>query len=262
MKERGFALIAVIIAFVLISLMAVFFTNIVSFESNVSVDKYLSIRAYYAAQAGIENAVKALSQVNSWYTLKEGVLEVRNDNLDGAMFETNLKLPATALRRNLNKNSTTIYVFDTQRFPTTNILLLIESELIFCTGKTANSFTNCQRGYNGSARERHLAGEAVHSVAQINSVNTSLRSITVNNNDKFLTAGRLEILFSNLSSVSDVNYTDKGNNTFYGCDDLSWYTPGTYYVINSGTDITEQIEINTKGFFNGVERKIVNVISH
>lgn len=57
-KDKGFALVSVIIALVIISLMAVFFTNFISTESSSSVDKYKSIKAYYIAQSGLEYVLK------------------------------------------------------------------------------------------------------------------------------------------------------------------------------------------------------------
>jgi hypothetical protein len=262
MRKNGFALVTVIVALVLISLLALFFTNLISIETNVAVDKYFSSKAYYTAQAGIENAKKILSENYNWYTLKEGLIETRNDNLDGSFYETYINLPATALKKDIKNNTATLQVFDTSRFPPTNILLLIDAEQIFCTGKTANSFTGCSRGYNGTSKDKHDAGSYVYSVATITSVNTSLRSITVNNNEKFLTAGVLLIdSDASFSAPYEVIYTDKQNNTFYGCDDLSWYTPGTYYVINNGNSISSQCEIISIGFYKNVEKKIQTTLS-
>lgn len=56
--SKGFALISVIIALIVVSLMAVFFTNLVSTESVTSTEKYKSIQAYYIAQGGLEYALK------------------------------------------------------------------------------------------------------------------------------------------------------------------------------------------------------------
>jgi len=262
MKKNGFALITVIVAFVLISLLALFFTNLISIETNVAVDKYFNSKAYYTAQAGMENAKKILSEYYNWYTLKEGLIETRKDNLDGASYKTYINLPATALTKEIKKNTATLQVFDTSRFPTTNILLLIDDEQILCTGKTANSFTGCSRGYNGTTKNTHIAGTPVYSVATISSVNTFLRSITVNNNEKFLTAGILLIdSDASFSAPYEVIYTDKQNNTFYGCDNLSWYTPGTYYVINHGRSISSQCEIISIGIYKNIEKKIQTTLS-
>ncbi|MCX7991705.1 MAG: hypothetical protein N2999_06695, partial [Proteobacteria bacterium] len=68
MRKDGFALISVIISFVIISLMALLITNIISTESTLSVDKFYSSKSYYSAQAGFENAKRILSKVYKWYT--------------------------------------------------------------------------------------------------------------------------------------------------------------------------------------------------
>ncbi len=257
MSKRGFALVSVIIAFVIISIMAVFFTSLVSVESNIATDKFSSTKAYYGAYAGFENAKYRLSLVYNWFMLKEGLFETRSDNLDGASFKTEIYLPGTALKNNINKNKKDITVYDTSRFPSSNILILIDDEQILCTSKTTTQFINCTRGYNGTSNQTHLAGAAVYSVAAISSVNTSARTITVNNNEKFLNSGRLLIDDDpSFSGPLEVSYTDKGNNIFYGCDDLSWYITGTnYYAISS-----EQIEIRVEGEHNGYRRNIQTTI--
>ena len=258
MSCKGFAIVNVIIALIIISLVALFFTNLISIQSNVAIDKFFSLKSYYAAQAGLENAKKILSQNYNWYYLKEGQLENRSDNLDGASFLTNIYLPATALKKNINKNKTNLDVFDTSRFPSSNILLLIGSEQILCTGKTTSSFTNCTRGYNGTSKKTHSAGSYVFSVAVINSVDTAKRTITVNNNSKFLSSGTILVDYNpSFTNPVEVNYTDKSNNIFWGCDNLSWYSPGpTYYVINSVENSQDQIEVTSEGNYKGVVKKI------
>lgn len=262
MKNNGFAIVNVIIALIIISLLALFFTNLISLDTNTATDKFFSLKAYYSAQAGIENAKRKLASIYNWYYMQEGVLENRNDNLDGGSFLTNIYLPATALSKNINKNKTTIEVFDTARFPSSNILILINSEQILCSGKTATSFTGCTRGYNGTTKDKHDAGSYVFQVATITSIDTAKRTITVNNNQKFITSGVLLIdIDPSFSDPIEVTYTDKTNNIFWGCDDLSWYTPGTYYVINSTDSLREQLELVSEGVFKGISKKISTTIT-
>ncbi|MCX7770021.1 MAG: pilus assembly PilX N-terminal domain-containing protein [Proteobacteria bacterium] len=261
MNNRGFALVNVVVALIIISLVALLFTNLISIESNIAMDKFFSTKAYYSAQSGIENAQRILSLNYNWYYMQEGILESRSDNLDGASYITNVYLPATALKKDINKNKTTIDVFDTSRFPSSNILLLINSEQILCSGKTSSTFTNCQRGYNGTTKDKHDAGSFVFQVATLISVDNAKRTITVNNNEKFITSGLLLIDSDpTFPDPVEVTYTDKSNNIFWGCDDLSWYTPGTYYVINSGLDLREQIEIISEGRYKGIVKKINSTI--
>lgn len=262
MKSYGFAIVNVIIALVIISLIAIFFTNLISLDTNLAMDKFFSSKAYYIAQSGIENAKRKLSLNYNWYYMQEGILESRNDNLDGGSFTTRVYLPATALLKNINKNKTTINVFDTSRFPTSNILLLIDNEQILCSGKTLTSFTGCTRGYNGTTKDKHDAGSYVFQVATITSIDNAKRTITVNNNEKFISSGVLLIdTDPAFSGPIEVAYTDKTSNIFWGCDDLSWYTPGTYYVINSPDSLREQIELVSEGIFKGISKKISTTIA-
>lgn len=64
MKNKGFALVSVIVAFVIISLMALFFTNIISTRGKVTVDKFNSLKSYYIAQGGLEYVLKKKSFPN------------------------------------------------------------------------------------------------------------------------------------------------------------------------------------------------------
>lgn len=257
MISKGFAAVNVIIALIIISLLALFFTNLISVGSNLVTDKFFSVRAYYSAQAGFENTKRILSQNYNWYYLKEDTLESRSDNLDGSSFRTLIYLPATALTKHINKNKTSMDVFDTSRFPNSNILLLIDNEQILCTGKTSTSFTGCTRGYNGTTQDKHDSGAFVFQVATVTSVNTSQGTITVNNNEKFLNSGILAIDNDpSFGAPTEVTYTDKSANIFWGCDDFSWYTSGTYYVINSPLELREQIELVSEGSYRGITKKI------
>lgn len=84
--SKGFAIISVIIALIVISLMAVFFTNLVSTESVISSEKYKSIQAYYIAQGGLEYTLKKRTFPN--YTINnmplgEGSFSVYTSNTIG-----------------------------------------------------------------------------------------------------------------------------------------------------------------------------------
>lgn len=264
MRNKGFALVTVIIGLVIISVMAVFFTSFVIKESSISVDKFFSTKSFYAAQAGVEYAKRRLSLTNAWYTLNEGNYVSSSQNLDNASFEVTLKLAATALKQGLNPSNApnqTIQVYSTDSFSSSNILILIDDEQILCSGKTISppSFTGCSRDVNGTYRAKHSVGTNVYPVAIVSSVNAAARAITVDptyGNSKFLNSGVL--LIDNdpsFASPVEVSYTDKGLNIFYGCDDVSAVNPGSYVIPKD-----EQIEITSKGNFKGFERQIQTVL--
>lgn len=76
-NNKGFALLSVIIAFIVISLMAVFFTNFISTESVTSAEKYKSTQAYYISEGGLEYVLKRRTFPNYY---------LQNQQLSGGFF--------------------------------------------------------------------------------------------------------------------------------------------------------------------------------
>lgn len=75
--------------------------------------------------------------------------------------------PSTQLTANIDDIVTTIPVIGTGTFPISGVLL-IGTEYISYSGKTATSFTGCVRGYDSSVAQPHLANDFVYDPAPFN----------------------------------------------------------------------------------------------
>lgn len=120
----------------------------------------------------------------------------------GAFFQDGV----TTLTAGINNSVTTIPVASTTSFQNTGVIL-IGSELISYTGKTATSFTGCTRGQYSSSSASHLSGAyvgeaqaATAPVALFMSETTSSNGVVLDPADKskivFETAGYYNIQFS------------------------------------------------------------------
>ena len=120
----------------------------------------------------------------------------------GAFFQDGV----TTLTAGITNADTTIPVVSTAEFISAGGLL-IGSEVITYTGKTATSFTGCARGQYGSSSAAHLTGAyvgeiqvATGAVALFMTQTTSSNGVTLNPADKsqivFETAGYYNIQFS------------------------------------------------------------------
>jgi hypothetical protein len=120
----------------------------------------------------------------------------------GAFFQDGV----TTLTAGISNADTTIPVVSTANFQTAGTIL-IGSELINYTGKTATSFTGCTRGQYGSSNAAHLTGvyvgeaqAATAPVALYMSDTTSSNGVALDPTDKskvvFATAGYYNIQFS------------------------------------------------------------------
>lgn len=120
----------------------------------------------------------------------------------GAFFQDGV----TTLTANINNSVTTIAVASTANFANAGAVL-IGSEIISYTGKTATSFTGCTRGQYSSTAASHLSGAYVGevqpptgSVALVMSQTSSSNGVALDPADKskvvFTTAGYYNIQFS------------------------------------------------------------------
>lgn len=141
-------------------------------------------------------------------TIDNFVAQLRADALNtlalpqGAFFQDGV----TTLTSNINNAVTTIPVVSTTNFPNAGAVL-IGSEIITYTGKTATSFTGCTRGQYGSSAAAHLSGAyvgevqpATGAVALFMTQTTSSNGVALDPADKskvvFTTAGYYNIQFS------------------------------------------------------------------
>jgi len=120
----------------------------------------------------------------------------------GAFFQDGV----TTLTSNISNAATTLPVADTTNFANAGAVL-IGSEIISYTGKTATSFTGCTRGQYSSTAASHLSGAYVGevqpptgSVALVMSQTSSSNGVALDPTDKskvvFTTAGYYNIQFS------------------------------------------------------------------
>lgn len=120
----------------------------------------------------------------------------------GAFFQDGV----TTLTANINNAVTTLPVVSTANFPNAGAVL-IGSEIISYTGKTATSFTGCTRGLYGSSAAAHLSGAYVGevqpptgAVALVMTQTSSSNGVSLDPTDKskvvFTTAGYYNIQFS------------------------------------------------------------------
>jgi hypothetical protein len=120
----------------------------------------------------------------------------------GAFFQDGV----TTLSAGINNAVTTIPVVSTASFQNAGAII-IGSEVITYTGKTATSFTGCTRGQYGSSNAAHLAGVYVGeaqaptgAVALFMSDTTSSNGVALDPADKskivFTTAGYYNVQFS------------------------------------------------------------------
>lgn len=169
-NSHGFALVSVIIAFVIISLMALFFTNFISTESTLSVDKLKGSQAYYIAEGGLERALYAFNKyTNSCNSLKfTGQLMIGNYDTTGKLYAPS---PFATLSNNITALSTIIPVNTINGYAPQGIIR-IDSEEISYTG-TSLSVSECspfappcligiQRGFNNTVPVNHSTGTAVY----------------------------------------------------------------------------------------------------
>lgn len=120
----------------------------------------------------------------------------------GAFFQDGV----TTLTANVSNAATTLPVADTTNFANAGAVL-IGSEIITYTGKTATSFTGCTRGQYGSTAASHLSGAYIGevqpptgAVALIMTQTSSSNGVALDPADKskvvFDTAGYYNIQFS------------------------------------------------------------------
>lgn len=230
-RNSGFALVSVIIALVIISLMAVFFTNFVSTEGSLAVDKFNGTQAYYLAQAGLEYEQRKLAEDTNWYRRSEDPL-IRNldVNVDAAKGSFTVKryIPVTVLKRQIpNATSTNpIEVYTTNRFPASGHIMVEDdieasAEFIRYTGISGNTFTGITRnvtigGITGTA-DRHSRGERVYPVTTLVSdfsadCNNIPSPFQIAYNSKFLSAGTITVMHFNSSTgaveTEEISYSD------------------------------------------------------
>lgn len=169
-KQNGFALVSVVIAFIIISLMAVFFTNFISTESAISVDKLKGSQAYYIAEGALERALFAYNK----YTTSCNALNFKG-SLGAGQYETlgNLYTPSpfTELSNNITNTSTVVPVnsltgyaprgrirIDSEEISYSNLSFLTSE----CSPFAPPCFIGVQRGVSDTIPANHSVGARVY----------------------------------------------------------------------------------------------------
>lgn len=154
-NEKGVSLIMAVATLMLLSLMAITMVAVVSRESYSVVHHAQSIEAFALAEAGAHRALTFLSREEGSCTEITG-----GDFTDVPLGRGTVTVTATQyasstnLSANINATATTIPVDDTTGFAPLG-RLIIRSEFIDYTGKTADSFTGGRRGADGTTAAAH-----------------------------------------------------------------------------------------------------------
>ena len=164
-NQKGAALIAVVIIIVILAFMGVMFLSMVNTASLTSVNDMQSTQALYVAEGGLEYGIKQLKN-NPLYI---GDADI---SLGSGTFTTTVVNSLTTVNPNpIAIGNLTINVTSTTGFSIPGTIK-IDREYIYCTGKTAASFTNCTRGYRGTTAATHSVGSNVYQYSNITSTGT------------------------------------------------------------------------------------------
>ncbi|HUK55945.1 MAG TPA: pilus assembly PilX N-terminal domain-containing protein [Nitrospiria bacterium] len=215
--QRGASLIFVILILVVVALIGAALISLVSNESFTAMNQSAGLLAFGIADGGIEFEQYNLAQNVDWYRSTSDPMTSSTRTLgsapNAASFTVSTNLPATKLRRRIPNSATTspICVYTTDRFPTSGYLMIGDVgmdpfEYVQYTGISSSGicaqFTGITRGrpVGGvtSTAGSHERGELVYPVTTLagglaNNC-TSLASLTIADNSKFLTAGSIAII--------------------------------------------------------------------
>jgi microcystin-dependent protein len=114
---------------------------------------------------------------------------------------TNVAQP-TSLTSGVGQDDTTLPVVSTTGYPSAPFTIAIDrggvnEEAVLVQGKTANSFTDCVRGYNGTTKQSHLSTVAVEHVAialDYEDANDHIYDTTRDDHTQYLNEARLTTL--------------------------------------------------------------------
>lgn len=142
-KQRGVSLIAAIFIIVILAFMGLMFVSMVNTASFTSANDLQSTQALHVAEGGLAYGIEQLNG-NPLYA---GDI---NKTLGRGTFTTTVVNSLTTVNPNpIAIGDLAINVTSTAGFSIPGTIK-IDSEYVYCTGKTATAFTGCTRGYQGT----------------------------------------------------------------------------------------------------------------
>ncbi len=206
--QQGYLLIVVLLLIVVVVSLAIALGNLIGNSTLASGVHVGSMQALFLAESGLEFEQRRWAQNLDWYrsTTDPNPAAPAAQALGNGTFTVFANLPATKVRTGFPAAAATLNVFTTARFPVAGILQVEDDiggagEFVRYTGVTANSFTGVTRaqtvGTVTTVAGNHARGDVVYPVTILRTVMaancTSLASILVDTNPKFLGAGLLDI---------------------------------------------------------------------
>ena len=246
-RQRGFLMIVVLIMIVVLVFLAIAVGYQLANSTLASGSHVGSMQALFQAESGLEFEQRRWAQNLEWYrsATDPNPSAAAPQTLGSGTFTVSSNLPATMLDRGLAAAAATINVYTTSRFPSSGILqidddLTLGAEFVRYTGVTGTAFTGVTRGQTvgsvASLGSTHLRSDKVYPVTILRTALlancTSLPSILVDANSKFLSAGTLDIENEEISYNS--SSTTAGTTTLYGItrclDTVTATTPAAHAV--------------------------------
>jgi hypothetical protein len=167
-----------------------------------------AVQAFFLSESGLEFEQRRWAQNLDWYrsATDPNPSAATPQAFGTGSFTVYSNLPATLMRSGASAAAATLNVYTTARFPTSGILQVEDDisgggEFVRYTGVTATSFTGVTRaqtvGSVNSVASTHSRSDRVYPVTILRTAMaancTSLVSIQVDAQSKFLSAGTLDI---------------------------------------------------------------------
>jgi hypothetical protein len=168
-KSRGVSIIAALFIIMILAFMGLVFLSFISTSSFTSLNDMQSAQALSVAEGGLEYILANRTFPN--YSMSGATV-----NLGAGSFT--ISTPAS-LTVDPGAAGTTITVQSTANFPNTG-RIIIDSELIDYTGKTATTFSPATRGVGGTTAVAHAVGNAVYPVTAVTDNPLAAGSATIN----------------------------------------------------------------------------------
>jgi len=279
-REDGVSFIAAIFIIVVLAFMGLMFLSMITTGSLTAINDMQSSQALSIAEGGVEFHQLTLAKNLDWYRSAVDPMATDTRNLGAGSFTVSTTLPATKLRAQVTFASVApLRVYCVARYPA-NGCIRIDDEFITyggvgTTGAACNPyqppcFTNLTRGagacFGGGMQAAHSRGDAVFPVSTLgtnmpNNCN-DMASLTITRNDKFLSAGMLDIQGEVVSYAG--SSTAVANTTLTGiqrCLNASPNISGNGFPVTPVLDSTAyQAEIVSIGTVGAAVRIVKNTV--
>ena len=287
-NQNGVSLIAAIFIIVVLGFMGVMFLSMINTGSFTAVNDIQSAQALYIAEGGVEYEQYSLAQNLDWYRSATDPFGVTGAlNLGAGSFTASILLPATKLRAQMTFGTTNpIRVYTTGRFLAPGCVRIDDEFISYggvgttvpaCNPSSPPCFTGITRAAaacnGGGTQAAHTRGDAVYPLVQLvtpMAANCSdMASLTIGWNQKFLSAGTLDIQGEEVrysgSSPSGVNMILTG---LQRClDAASQITPPAHGagapvtpVLIGGDSADLQSEVTSTGLVGAATRVIKKTV--